>query len=73
MNGEMGSDSLYFLAKELKRNGYSFQLVVQPGSPLHQKASDAGLPALPMNIVNKSDALSIWLSPMREREREYPG
>lgn len=54
-----GQRQSFFLAKELKRNGYSFQFVVQPGSPLHQKASDAGLPVLPLKISSEADALSI--------------
>jgi glycosyltransferase involved in cell wall biosynthesis len=50
--------SLLF-AKELKRNGYVFHLAVQPGSPLHQKASDAGLPVLPLKISGEADVRSI--------------
>lgn len=53
-----GQRQSFFLAKELKRNGYSFQFVVQTGSPLHQKASDAGLPVLSMKIGSKADAFS---------------
>lgn len=49
----------FFLAKELKSNGYSFQFVVQPGSPLHQKAMDEGLPVLPLKIAGQADVLSI--------------
>jgi len=48
-----------FLAKELKRKGYSFQFVVQPGSPLHQKANEAGLPVLPVRISDKGNVLSV--------------
>jgi len=54
-----GQRQSFFLAKELKRNGYSFQFVVQPGSPIHQKASDARLPVLQLKISGKTDALSI--------------
>jgi len=49
----------FFLAKELKRRGYSFQFVVQPGSPLHQKANEAGLPVLPVRISDKGGVLSV--------------
>jgi len=54
-----GQRQSFFLAKELKRNGYSFQFVVQPGSPLHQKAMDEGLPVLPLKIASEADVLSI--------------
>lgn len=54
-----GQRQSLFLAKELKRNRYSFQFVVQPRSPLHQKAVEAGLPVLPLKISSEADALSI--------------
>ena len=54
-----GQRQSFYLAKELKRNGYSFQYVVQPGSPLHHKASEADLPVLPLKIASEADALSI--------------
>jgi glycosyltransferase involved in cell wall biosynthesis len=48
----------FFLARELKRSGYPFHFVVQPGSPLHQKAVEEGLPVLPLKMPN-ANALSI--------------
>lgn len=54
-----GQQQSFFLAKELKRNGYSFRFVVQPKSPLHQKAVEEGLPVLPLKISSEKDALSI--------------
>jgi len=54
-----GQRQSFFLAKELKRSGYSFQYVVQPKSPLHQKAAEAGLPVLPLKISSEADVLSI--------------
>lgn len=54
-----GQRQSFFLAKELKRNGYPFHYVVQPGSPLHEKASDAGLPVFPLKISGEADALAI--------------
>ena len=54
-----GQRQSFFLAKELKRHKYSFQFVVQPGSPLYQKAIEAGLPVLPLKISSEVDALSI--------------
>lgn len=49
----------FFLARELNRNGYVFHFVVQPGSPLHQKAADEGLPVLPLKIPKQANALFI--------------
>jgi glycosyltransferase involved in cell wall biosynthesis len=54
-----GQRQSFFLAKELKRHGYSFYFVVQPGSPLHQKASDEGLPVLPLKMASEADVLSV--------------
>ena len=54
-----GQRQSFFLAKELKRNGYSFQLVVQPGSPLHQKAAEEGLPVFPLRIRSEADLLAV--------------
>ena len=54
-----GQRQSFFLAKELKRNGYSFRYVVQPGSPLHEKAAEAGLPVFPLRISGEADALAI--------------
>ena len=54
-----GQRQSFFLAKELKRNGYSFRFVVQPRSPLHERAVDEGLPVLPLKISSEKDALSI--------------
>lgn len=54
-----GQRQSFFLAKELWRNGYSFQLVVQPGSPLHRKATDEGIPVIPLKIRSEADVLAI--------------
>ena len=54
-----GQRQSFFLAKELKRNGYSFRYVVQPGSPLREKAVEAELPVLPMRISGEADVLAI--------------
>jgi len=54
-----GQRQSFFLAKELKRNGYSFQYVVQPGSSLHQKAAEAGLPVFPLKISSEADVFSV--------------
>lgn len=39
-----------FLARELRRKGYASHLVVEPGSPLHEKAAAEGLPVTPMRM-----------------------
>lgn len=54
-----GQRQSFYLAKELKRNGYSFHYVVQPGSPLHRKAEEASLPVFPLKMSSEADALSI--------------
>jgi glycosyltransferase involved in cell wall biosynthesis len=54
-----GQRQSFYLAKELKRNAYPFHYVVQPGSPLHQKALEAELPVLPMKIASEADFFSI--------------
>jgi len=52
-----GQRQAFFLVRELARMGYPFRLVVQPESPLHAKAVEAGLPVLP--IAMKSE-LDLW-------------
>jgi len=49
-----GQRQALFLARELRKKGYSFQLVVQPGSPLFEKASAENLPVLPLRIKSES-------------------
>ena len=50
-----GQRQAFFLAQELKKIGYSLTLVVQPGSPLFQKASEAGLPVFPLRMRSELD------------------
>ncbi len=50
-----GQRQSFFLAKELERRGLPFLFVVQPTSPLHQKASAAGLPVFPLKIRSDFD------------------
>lgn len=54
-----GQRQSLFLAKELKRKGLPFFFIVQPESPLHQKACEAELPVLPFKIRNEFDLLAI--------------
>ncbi len=54
-----GQRQSLFLAKELKRRGLPFFFVVQPESPLHQKACEAELPVLPIKIRNEFDLLAV--------------
>lgn len=55
-----GQKPAFYLAKELKRRGYSFQFVVRRGSSLHQKAVEAGLPVFPLKVRGHRNALSIF-------------
>jgi len=50
----------FFLAKELKRQGYPFFFVVQPKSPLYFKAREADLPVFPLRIRSEFDLLAIF-------------
>jgi len=54
-----GQRQSLFLAKELKRKGLPFFFIVQPESPLHQKACEAELPVLPFKMRNEFDLPAI--------------
>lgn len=54
-----GQRQSLFLVKELSRRGYPVFFVVQPGSPLYNKASEAVVPTLPLKIRNEFDIVSI--------------
>jgi len=54
-----GQRQSLFLAKELKRRRLPFFFVVQPESPLHQKACEAELPVLPFKMRNEFDLPAI--------------
>ena len=53
-----GQRQALFLARELKKNGFRFTLVVQPDGPLHQKAAAEGLPVLPLRMKSEWDVLA---------------
>ena len=50
-----GQRQSFFLAKRLKQRGIPFVYAVQPESPLHQKASEEGLPVFPVKIKSEFD------------------
>ncbi len=50
-----GQRQSFLLTRELRDQGYSVQLVVQPGCPLHEKAEAEGLPVLPMKMKSETD------------------
>jgi glycosyltransferase involved in cell wall biosynthesis len=54
-----GQRQSLFLAKELKRRGLPFFFIVQPESPLHQKACEAELPILPFKMRSEFDLAAI--------------
>lgn len=54
-----GQRQSFFLAKELKRRGLPFLFVVQRGSPLHQKATQAELPVLALKIKSEFDLSAV--------------
>jgi L-malate glycosyltransferase len=64
-----GQRQALFLARELKKNGFRFTFVVQPDSPLHQKAAAEGLPVLPLRMKSEMDiAASFRLAAAMKRE-----
>lgn len=65
-----GQRQSFFLARELRQKGYRFQFVVQPDSPLHEKASAAGLPVIPLKMRSELDiAAGLRLSQAMKRAR----
>lgn len=54
-----GQSRSFFIAKELVRKGYPFQLVVPPNTLLQKKASESGLPVLPVKISGKANLFSV--------------
>ncbi|MFQ5721376.1 MAG: glycosyltransferase family 4 protein [Candidatus Aminicenantales bacterium] len=54
-----GQRQSLFLVKELRRQGFSVYYVVQPSSPLYYKASEAGLPILPIKMRHEFDLAAI--------------
>jgi glycosyltransferase involved in cell wall biosynthesis len=47
------------LAREIRKRGYASRLVVQPESPLHEKAAGEGLPVMTLKLPGGS---SLWRS-----------
>ena len=54
-----GQRQSFLLAQALKRKGYNFFFVVQPESPLCQKASEAVLPVFPLKMRSELDFVAI--------------
>lgn len=54
-----GQRQSFFLVKELCDKGLPFLFIVQPESPLHQKASEAGLPVFPLRMRSEFDLAAI--------------
>lgn len=53
-----GQRQSLFLARELKKKNYPFTFVVQPDSPLHEKAAEEGLPVLPLGMRSEMDLVA---------------
>lgn len=65
-----GQRQSLFLVRELKKKGYPVWFVVQPDSPLHKKAIDAGLPVLPLKMRGELDWVAAFrLSRWMKRQR----
>ena len=54
-----GQRQSLLLVQELKRKGYPCLFVVQPGSPLFQKATEAQLPVFPLRMRSELDLRAI--------------
>ncbi len=54
-----GQRQALFLARALRRRGLPFVFVVQPGSPLHEKAEEEGLPVFPLRIRGEFDPFAV--------------
>jgi glycosyltransferase involved in cell wall biosynthesis len=54
-----GQRQSLFLVKELRKKGYPVHFVLQPGSPLHQKAVEAELPVLPLRLKGEADLWAV--------------
>jgi glycosyltransferase involved in cell wall biosynthesis len=54
-----GQRQALFLVRELQSEGYPVRLVVQPESPLHQKAAAAGLAVSPLRMKGEFDPFAV--------------
>jgi glycosyltransferase involved in cell wall biosynthesis len=65
-----GQRQSLFLVRELKKKGYLVYFVVQPDSPLHHRAAEAGLPVIPLRLRSEFDPWAAWrLSRAMKRRR----
>ncbi len=63
-----GQRQSLFLVRELRKKGYDVEFVVQPESPLHEKAAEAGLPVLPLRMRSEFDPLAVFKLARRMRK-----
>jgi glycosyltransferase involved in cell wall biosynthesis len=54
-----GQRQALFLVRYLHQKGFPLVFVVQPESPLHEKASEAGLPVLPIKMRSELDPIAM--------------
>ncbi len=64
-----GQRQSLYLVKELKRRGYPVFFVIQPRSPLYDKAIKADVPLLPLKIRHEFDLFSILRLALGMRRR----
>jgi glycosyltransferase involved in cell wall biosynthesis len=50
-----GQRQSFLLTRELREQGYPVFLVVQPGSPIQERAEGAGLPILPLRMKSETE------------------
>ena len=53
-----GQRQSLLLAKEIQKKGYLLEFVVQPNSPLHEKAVEANLPVTPIKMRSEFDLIA---------------
>ena len=55
-----GQRQSLFLVRELRKKGYRVHFVVQPKSPLHEKALEAGVSVLPISMKGEVDLIAVY-------------
>lgn len=53
-----GQRQSLLLARELQKRDYPFYFVVQPKSPLHERAAEENLPVIPLKMRGEADAVA---------------
>ena len=70
-----GQRQSFLLAKEIQKKGYPLEFVVQPESPLFERAQEANIPVTPIKIHNEFDLTAALrlARVMRKKKSVLPG